>query len=152
MSATFNRLMIIGSSVLSLLILTSGASAAPSLGMAKGRPYYGSQNQRSGFNTTRSYAPAFSTETRQSFSYEPAEGATTVTGGCGCQHHAAAPQAAQKDVTKDDVAAAPKVTRRSYSYEPTIQSAPSVRSYKRSTTPTKDKWLYPKGDPRRYNH
>ncbi len=78
-----------------------------------------------------------------------------------------APQAAKQDVTeqdvteqdstkqdstKQDVAAAPKVTRRSYSYEPSIQPAPRGRSYNRSAAPTKDKWLYPKSDPRRYNH
>jgi hypothetical protein len=68
-------MMIVGTSVLALLVLASGALAAPSLGMAKGRPYYGSSNQGLGFSSARSFAPAPSTETRQSFSYEPAEGA-----------------------------------------------------------------------------
>jgi hypothetical protein len=149
MSATFNKMMIVGTSVLALFVMANVASAA-SLGMAKGRPYFGSSNQISGFSATRSYAPALSTETRQSFSYEPAEGATAATDGC--PQHAAAPQAVKKDTTKDDVAAAPQMTRRSYSYEPAIQPAPSVRNYNRSATTSKDPWLYPKGDARRYNY
>lgn len=143
-------MMIVGTSVLALLVLASGALAAPSLGMAKGRPYYGSSNQGSGYGSARSYAPAFSTETRRSYSYEPAEGASKAS--CGCNQHAAAPQAVKKDTTKNDVAAVPKATRRSYSYEPTIQPAPSGRSYNREAAPKKDLWQYPKTDPRRYNH
>ncbi len=150
MSATYNKMMIVGTSVLALLVLASGVSAAPSLGLAKGRPYYGSSNQRSGFSATRSYAPAFSTETRQSFSYEPAEGVAKATGGC--HQHAAAPQAAKQDSIKRDIAAAPKVTRRSFSYEPSNQPEPRGRSYNRSASPKKYPWLYPKGDPRRYSH
>jgi hypothetical protein len=152
MSATFNKMMIVGTSVLALLVMASGAAAAPSLGLAKGRPYYGSSNQGSGSRSwsARSYAPAFSTETRRSFSYEPAEGAVKGTGGC--PQHAAAPQAVKKDTTKNDVAAAPKVTRRSYSYEPAIQPAPGVRNFNRNAAPKKELWQYPKTDPRRYNH
>ena len=150
MSATFNKMMIVGTSVLALLVLASGVSAAPSLGFPSGRPYYGSQNQHSGSRSEcrASSAPARSGETRQSFSYEPAEGVAKATGGC--HQHAAAPQAAKKDTTKQDVAAAPKVTRRSYSYEPSVQPEPCARSYNRSAAPKKDPWLYPKGDPRRY--
>jgi hypothetical protein len=142
-------MMIVGTSVLALLVMASGAAAAPSLGLAKGRPYYGSSNRSTSSSATRNYAPAFSTETRQSFSYEPADGSAKATGGCPQQ--AAAPQAVTKDTTKDDVAAAPKVTRRSYSYEPAIQTAPSVRSYNRSAAPNKEPWQYQKTDPRRYN-
>jgi hypothetical protein len=145
MSATFNKMMIVGASVLALSVMASSASAAPSLGI--GRPYYGSSNQRSGFNVTRNIAPAISTETRQSYSYEPAEGTTKAT--TGCNRNAAAPQAVKKDTSKDEVAMAPPVTRHSYSYEPAV---PSVRNYSRSTAPTKDLWQYPKTDPRRYNH
>ena len=45
MSATFKNLLV-GTSVLALLVLASGVSAAPSLGYP-GRPYYGSNNNRS---------------------------------------------------------------------------------------------------------
>ena len=150
MSATFNKMMIVGTSVLALLILASGASAAPSLGMAKGRPYYGSSNQQSGFAVTRSYAPTFSTETRQSYSYEPAEGVATGNGRmpsarrCTASREERYHQERRSRGTKGD---APFV-----SYEPTIQPAPSVRSYNRIAAPAKDKWLYPKSDSRRYNH
>jgi hypothetical protein len=58
----------------------------------------------------------------------------------------------KKDTTKNDVAAVPKATRRSYSYEPAIQPAPSGRSYNQKAAPKKDLWQYPKTDPRRYNH
>ncbi len=150
MSATFNKMKIVGMSVLALFVMTSLAPAAPSLGMAKGRPYYGSSNQSSGVSAARSYAPAISTETRQSFSYEPAESVSKGTGGC--HQHAAAPQAVKKDTATDDVAAAPKMTHRSYSYEPANQPAPIIRSFNRSAAPKKDPWLYPKGDSRRYNN
>lgn len=152
MFVTFNKKIIAASATLAFLVLASGASAAPSLGLAKGRPYYGSSNQQSGSGTwgTRSYAPAFSAETQRSFSYEPAEGVAKATSGC--QQHAVAPKAARKDTTRKGVATAPQVTRRSYSYEPAIQPAPRARSYNRSAAPKKDPWLYPKGDPRRYNH
>ena len=146
MSATFKKL-IVGASVLALLILASGAQAAPSLGI--GRPYFGSSNRSFGSRSFRSYTPSYSTETRQSFSYEPAESAVPAWGGC--PQHAAAPQAVKKDATKKDVAAAPEVTRRSYSYEPAIQPAPATRSFNRSAAPKKDAWLVPKSDPRRYS-
>lgn len=149
MSATFNKLTMIGTATLALLVMTSGASAV-SLGI--GRPYFGSSNQGAGARnwSARSYAPAYSTETRQSFSYEPAEGAAKAK--CGCHEHAKAPQTATKDTTKDNIAAVPETTRRSYSYEPTVEPAPSVRSFNRSAAPKKDPWLYQKGDPRRYNY
>lgn len=152
MSVTFNKKIIAASATLALLVLASGASAAPSLGLAKGRPYYGSSNRQSGARTwgARSYAPAFSAETQRSFSYEPAESVAKVTGKC--EQHVVAPKATKKDSTKKDVAGAPQVTRRSYSYEPAIQPAPRARSYNRSAAPKKDPWLYPKGDPRRFNH
>ena len=144
MSATFNKL-VVGTSALALLVLANGASAAPSLGYPAGRPYYGSTNRQSGSQSFRSYSPSYSSETRQSFSYEPAESA--VKGDCGCNGQVVVPQAAE---TKKDVAAAPKTTRRSYSYEPATEPAPRVRNYNRSSAPKKDPWLYPKGDPRRY--
>lgn len=152
MSVTFNKKFIAAAAILALLVLASGASAAPSLGLAKGRPYYGSSSQQSGSGSwgARSYAPAFSAETRRSFSYEPAESVAKATGEC--DQHVVAPKATKKDTTKKDVAAAPQVTRRSYSYEPAIQIAPRARSYNRNAVPKKDPWLYPKGDPRRYNH
>jgi hypothetical protein len=105
---------------------------------------WGNQS-RSRSRVMRSYAPARSAETRQSFSYEPAEEVAKATGGC--PQHAAAPKAA-----KQDIAAAPKSTRRSYSYEPSVQPEPRARSYNRSAAPKKDPWMYPKADPRRYNH
>ena len=144
MSATFNKLFV-GTSVLALLVLASGASAAPSLGI--NRPYYGSENNRSSARSFRSYAPAYSTETRQSFSYEPAENGARVNGGC--HDHAVVPQAAKKAETKKDVTAVPKTTRRSYSYEPTMEPAPQPRAFNRSPSPRREAWQYQKTDPRR---
>lgn len=144
MSATFKNLFV-GTSVLALVVLASGASAAPSLGYPTGRPYYGSNNNRSSARSFRSYAPSYSTETRQSFSYEPAENGVRVYGGCNGR--VVVPQAANKAETKKDVAAAPKTTRRSYSYEPATQPAP--QAYNRRSSPTKEAWQYQKTDPRR---
>ncbi|MGD9637014.1 MAG: hypothetical protein AB7U97_27280, partial [Pirellulales bacterium] len=67
----------------------------------------------------------------------------------GCHGQVAAPQAAKKAEAKKDVAAAPQVTRRSYSYEPATP-APQTRSFTRGASPKKDAWLYQKADPRRY--
>jgi hypothetical protein len=153
MSATFKNLFV-GTSVLALLVLASGASAAPSLGFPSGRPYYGSSNNRSSGRSFRSYSPSYSTstETRQSFSYEPAENGVKVYGGCNghaAVPQAAVPQAAKKAETKQDVAAAPQTTRRSYSYEPATQPVPQHRAYSRSSSPKKEAWQYQKTDPRR---
>lgn len=146
MSATFNKL-IVGTSVFALLMLASGTQAAPSIGYPKGRPYYGATNHPSAVRSFRNYAPAYSTDTRQSFSYEPAEKA--VVPKSGCQAHVGAPQAAAKAPTKKDAAAAPKVTRRSFSYEP-VTPAPQVRGYNRNAGPRKEPWQYQKTDPRRW--
>lgn len=153
MSLTFNKTTIVASAILALMVLASGASAAPSLGFPSGRPYYGAPNQHSGSRSgaMRSYSRARSGETRQSFSYEPAEsGPATVThGSCGCGGHH---QAAKSSDSGSAVAKAPQVERRSYSYEPSAQPAPRARSYNRSAAPKKDPWMYPKSDPRRYSH
>lgn len=146
MSATFHK-VIVGTSVFSLLILVSGAQAAPPLGFPKGRPYYGANNQRVGSSSFRTYAPAYSTETRQSFSYEPAEKAVQAKGGC--HDPVAVPQATTKTEEKQDVAATPKATRRSYSYEPATP-APQWRGSSRNSGPKKEPWQYQKTDPRRY--
>lgn len=146
MSATFKNLFV-GTSVLALLVLASGASAGPSLGYPPGRPYYGSNNNRSGARSFRSYAPTYSTETRQSFSYEPAENGVRVRGGC--YGRTVAPQASKSAETKKDVAAGPKTTRRSYSYDPAIQPAPQQRAYNRGSSPRREAWQYQKTDPRR---
>jgi hypothetical protein len=145
MSATFKNLFV-GTSVLALLVLASGASAAPSLGYPAGRPYYGSNNNRSSARSFRSYAPSYSTETRQSFSYEPAENGARDG---GCNSRVVAPQASKQAEAKKDVAAVPKSTRRSYSYEPATQPAPQQRAYNRGSSPTKEAWQYQKTDPRR---
>jgi hypothetical protein len=156
MNVLFGKASIAASATLSLLVLASGAPAAPSLGFPSGRPYYGSSNQQSGSRSgyMPSYAPAGSAETRQSYSYEPgesAEPATEAKSGCGCGAQSAAPQASNED-NNNDVAAAPDMTRRSYSYEPATQPGSSARSFSRSAASKKDPWLYPKGDPRRYNY
>lgn len=146
MSAAFNKL-IVGTSVFALLILASGAQAAPTPGYPKGRPYYGSNNQSVGVRSFRTYAPAYSAETRQSFSYEPTEKVVAPRGGC--HGRVAAPQAAKKAETKKDVAAAPQVTRRSFSYDPATP-APRTRGFNRNVGPKKEPWQYQKTDPRRY--
>lgn len=151
MSATFNKLFV-GASVLALFVMTSGVSAAPSLGI--NRPYFGSGNSGASARSYRSYAPSYSTpsETRQSFSYEPAENGVKVQSGCN-GHAATAPavvpQAAKKAETKKDVAAVPPTTRRSYSYEPAIEPVPQQRVYNQNSAPRKEAWQYQKTDPRR---
>jgi hypothetical protein len=138
MSTTLNKTII--TALAALLLLATGANAAPSLGLAKGKPYYGaSQQSGGGFHAVRSYSPSWSVETRQSFSYGPADGVATVKSGCP-QNVVKVPAAA-----KEEVAKAPQTTRRSFSYEP----ATRARNF-RSTAPKKDPWLYPKGDRRRY--
>ncbi len=149
MSATLNKLTIVGTATLALLVLASGASAATSLGFPKGRPYYGGSSQQSGARAFRSYSPAYSTETRQSFSYEPAEAATSAKDGC--PQRAAVPQATKKDEATQGVATDPQVTRRSYSYEPAVEPAQRVRSFNRNVAPKRDAWSVPKADPRRYS-
>ncbi|MEX0642378.1 MAG: hypothetical protein WD468_06740 [Pirellulales bacterium] len=146
MSATFKNLFV-GTSILALLILASGASAAPSLGYPSGRPYYGSSNNRSSARSFRSYAASYPNDTRQSFSYEPAEKGVRSNGGCN--GHAVVPQASKQGETKKDVAAAPKTTRRSYSYEPATQPEPQRPAYNRGSSPQKEAWQYQKTDPRR---
>jgi hypothetical protein len=151
MSATFKN-MFVGTSVLALLVLASGASAAPSLGI--NRPYYGSSKSGLSARSFRSPAPSYFAvpETRQSFSYEPAENGVKVNSGCHGQSvapQAVVPQAAKKAETKKEVAVAPKTTRRSYSYEPAIQPAPQRQVYGRSYSPRKEAWQYQKTDPRR---
>lgn len=147
MSAQFQKLTIVGTTAFALLA-ASAAFAAPSLGLVKGRPYYGSSQHTSHSWNARSYAPSYSTstETRQSFSYEPAE-------------KAAAPEAAkQADVKKSDAqqndagqsaTAAPRTTRRSYSYEPATESA--RRMHNRRSAAPHDQWLRSKAEPHRYS-
>jgi hypothetical protein len=143
MTASFKNLLIVGTSAMALLISTSAASA--SIGVPKGRPYYGSQNQSRG-QSFRSYTPAFSTETRQSFSYEPAEKVAPAKNGCQPQA-AVAPKAEKQEVAK-----APQTTRRSYSYEPSNQSGlqGTARRGGDGTWGGKSPWQYQKTDPRRY--
>jgi hypothetical protein len=138
MSVAFNKTTIVALTIFALTMLTSGASAAPSLGFPSGRPYYGSSNQQFGSRsgTMRSYAPARSDETRQSFSYEPAESEpTTVThgsSGCGGHHHS---HSAMSGDSGKAVAKTPQVERRSFAYEPSVQPEPRARSYNRSVAP-----------------
>lgn len=148
MSATFNKLFVV-TTFLGISVLASQVTAAPSLGYPKGRPYYGSNAQSSGRSfRSYNYTPAFSGETRQSFSYEPGQNA--VKAGTGCHAKAVAPKKAAKVETKKKVATAPQATRRSYSYEPTFQATPQPRTYFHNRAPKKEAWQYQKTDPRRY--
>jgi hypothetical protein len=141
--STMNKTMI-GLAAMAIFIMANGATAAPSLGFPKGKPYYGAkQRSGGGDRAMRSYAPARSTETRQSFSYEPAEGSVAAKGGCP-ESVTVAPAA-----PKEDVAQAPRTTRRSFSYNPSQKTEPRIRNY-RSAAPKKQPWQYPKTDPRRY--
>ena len=91
-------------------------------------------------------APRATVETRESYSYEPAESGDApvvkkqATGGCSCHHHAAKDNA---------VAAAPQTERRSFSYEPSMSSAPRSSGHHHSAAPNKAQWQYQKADPRR---
>jgi hypothetical protein len=148
MSATFNKLFVV-TTFLGISVVGSQVMAAPSLGYPKGRPYYGSNAQSSGRSfRSYNYAPAFSGETRQSFSYDPAQNA--VKGGTGCHSKAVTPKSAAKADSKKATANAPQATRRSYSYEPNVQAAPQPRTYFHNSAPRKEAWQYQKTDPRRY--
>lgn len=143
MNSFFHKLTIFGTTGLAVIAIASVASAAPSLGLAKGRPYYGSTHHSSGSYAVRSYAPATVNETRQSFSQEPAA-------------DAAAPQAAihndaKPSVAKPQAAAAPETTRQSFSYEPATQSAPSVRRVRHNAGHPHDAWLRQKAEAHRYS-
>jgi hypothetical protein len=140
MTASFNNLMIVGTAAIALLV-SANASAAVSIGVPKGRPYYGAPSNTGG-QSFRSYAPSYSTEARQSFSYEPAEKAAPV------QANPCRPQATvAPKIEKQDAASAPHKVRRSYSYEP----SPAVGSNAgpRRHWGGKSPWAYQKTDPRR---
>jgi hypothetical protein len=143
MTAALNKLMIVGASALALLISASAATA--SIGVPKGRPYYGAPS-KSGGQAFRSTAPAFSGESRQSFSYEPAERVAPAKSKCQPQA-TVAPKA-----EKQDVARAPQTTRRSFSYEPQTRSGlqGTARRGGDGTWGGKSPWQYQKTDPRRY--
>ena len=152
MNVALNHWLLVGASALALLVSTNVSMA--SIGVPKGRPYYGSQND-AGFRSYRSYGPSYSapSESRQSFSYEPGEdGNQPASGGCGCGSKAAAASeshdTAQKDGASDDTA------RQSYSYEPETSSdqGSMSRTVRRSGgTMQRDNWHYQKTDPRRTN-
>lgn len=160
MNAGLNRLVVVGTGALALLVAGS-VSAAVSIGVPAGRPYFGSSN-RADFRSMRSYLPTYSepaTESRQSFSYEPSEAGeqtAATSGGCCCGSHVAAPSeshdVAQKDPAKSDT------TRQSFSYEPeasvgaTSQETVSQGMMRRNTyrgMERRDAWQYQKTDPRR---
>lgn len=142
MSTQFQKLTIVGATAFALFV-ASAAFAAPSLGLAKGRPYYGSSQRTTRSWSARNHVPSHSMETRQSLSYEPAE-------------KAAAPEAskradAKKSDANENIAAAPLTTRRSYSYEPATESSPRMRGSNRHSVTPRDQWLRSKADPRRYS-
>lgn len=144
MSATFKNLFV-GTSVLAVLVLACGASAAPSLGI--NRPFYGSTNNRSSARSFRNCAPAYSTETRHSYSFDPAQNGANVHGDC--HDNAVTPQATKQAEVQKDSSAVPKSIRRSYSYEPAITPAPQGRVSRRGLAAGKEPWQLQKTDPRR---
>jgi hypothetical protein len=120
--------------MLSLVVFAAGASAATP-GYPAGRPYYGSGHRHA--HAYRTYAPANVTESRQSFSHEPAAAAAKADSQ-------AAPQASQEKAQSEHVAAVPQTTtRQSFSYEPA-----TVRSFGRHSR-HRDAWLLQKADTRR---
>jgi hypothetical protein len=142
MTAAFNKLTIVAMGAVALLFSTN-ASAAVSIGVPKGRPYYGAPSS-SGRHAFRSYAPAYSAETRQSYAYEPAE-TTAPVRATPCQ-----PQAtAQPKTEKPGAAADPQRVRRSYSYEPDARSNVRKNSGGSPRFGGKSPWAYQKTDPRR---
>jgi hypothetical protein len=120
--------------MLSLVVFAAGASAATP-GYPAGRPYYGSSHRHA--HVVRTYAPANVTDSRQSFSHEPAAADAKADSK-------AAPQASQEKAQSDHVAAAPRTaTRQSFSYEPaTVRSAGRHARHR-------DAWLLQKADTRR---
>jgi hypothetical protein len=122
--------------MLSLVVFAAGASAATP-GYPAGRPYYGSSHRHA--HVYRTYAPANVTESRQSFSHEPAAAASDAKAD-----NQAAPQASQEKAQSEHVAAAPQTTtRQSFSYEPA-----TVRSSGRHSR-HRDAWLLQKADSQR---
>jgi hypothetical protein len=143
MSATFTKMLAV-LTIFASVVMTNGASAGPPLGIS--RPYYGSNRSVTGtrMRTMRNYSLVARAEVRRSFSHNPSEVVITNNGGC-TRSIAVAPA-----TPKNDVATSPNVTRRSFSYEPSVNSAVPSRSY-RKATPRKDPWMIPKADFRRYS-
>lgn len=126
--------------LLSLLVFSAGASAAPSLGYPAGRPYYGSGHAHR--HVYRSFAPSYTTETRQSFSHEPAEHAVDANNSKADKP--AAPKASDSKPAEEHAAAPQTSTRQSYSYEPATQGR---KFYRRPHH--REAWQLQKTDARR---
>ena len=147
MTVALNHLLIVGASALALLVSTSVSMA--SIGVPKGRPYYGGPSPAGG-QTFRSATPSYSMpgESRQSYSYEPGEeGSRQASGGCCCRSKSAssAPRAPEVAEKSGD-------SRQSYSYEPTEGDGTVERNIRRSGSSNmsrKQPWQYQKTDPRR---
>lgn len=138
MSAQFRKLTVVGVTSSALLAIAASAFAAPSLGLAANRPYYGSSHHATRSWNVRQAAPSYTVTTRQSYSHEPA-----------VQSVAPAPAVKSAEVKPQPqakVATAPQATRRSYSYEPMSGSA-----VQHSHHPAKDQWLRSKAEAHRYS-
>jgi hypothetical protein len=159
MNPYFKRMLFAAAAIAALLTIqvfaSSVSAAGPSLGFPKGKPYYGSSNQRmsrSGmrsWSTYRSTAPVIVrserapeavaqglTDTR-SFSYEPSQAVQSGDLDCGeIVRTESAPATAERSVDRG----------RSYSYEPSMSdsssgssaaprrySSPRMRSYRSQT-------------------
>jgi hypothetical protein len=147
MTVALNHLLIVGASALALLVSTSVSMA--SIGVPKGRPYYGGPSPAGG-QTFRSTTPSYSMpgESRQSFSYEPGEEANRpASGGCSCGSKSASSTTKAPEVAKETDG-----SRQSYSYEPAEDEGTVERSIRRSGSSSlsrKELWQYQKTDPRR---
>jgi hypothetical protein len=142
MSATFTKMLAV-LTILASAVMANAVLAGPPLGISK--PYYGSSRSGSGtrVRSMRNYGLVARPEVRRSFSYSPS---AVIANNRVCPPSIAVTPAAPKN----EVATSPKVTRRSFSYEPSVRTAVPSRSY-RMSTPKKDPWMIPKADFRRYS-
>jgi hypothetical protein len=151
MSVDFKKMMtlVVASAVIVALSGATFALAKDTRIEQRLRPgnSWAKHRSESGTMAARRSAPLRSSQSRESFSYEPSESGQTTTAvrrgccGCDCPQEAAQP-------SESDTAVAPQGERRSFAYEPAEPSS-SARSSSGGAS-GKALWDYPKTDPRRY--
>jgi hypothetical protein len=133
MSVPLKKMMSIAAALAMLLVLSIGSeSYAQRDAGAKargeiGRSFWGQGSGQS--STRRSFSYQGQVQTRRSFSYQPAPAAT---GNCP---PVAESKAVEQESTDAQPAEAPPAVRRSYSYEPSMQSQPRRAYSRRSAAP-----------------
>lgn len=149
MLATFHKAVVVTAAVAMVAVLGNAAvSYAQRDAGAKARGEVGV-----GFWSSPSAQPSFgrsmTSETRRSYSYTPAEkGEESAAPAAKKESHRGCRPSAKSKTTDGSTAQAPKATRRSFSYEPSMSGSTNRGSRNGSKAP----WSYQKTDPRRYQN